>query len=101
MGSFCLLEVANSLILWAVQLLAAQVLLNLLILFSIAQLSGDLARVTTGIGSVGSLGSLALRSAFAAVSGEHVLVVATQGVVVQFIIIEGEVVAGRGGGGHC
>lgn len=63
--------------------------------FGVAQLGADLPRVSTGVVAVGAQLGLALRPSLAAVSGEHVLVVLAECVVVEEV---GGVLACLGGG---
>jgi len=87
-----LLELDNSLLLRAIQLFAP---LLLFLLLGVVELGDDFAGVTAWIMAVGALGNFSLRSLLATVTGEHVLVVTTQSVVVHLFFNESVE------GGHC
>lgn len=76
------LQFSDSLLLGTVELFAAQRLLDFVIAFSVAQFGGDLSRMSTRVIAMAKF-CLTLGSSLATVTREHVLVMLTEGVVVQ------------------
>lgn len=77
------LEVSHSLLFGTVELFASQRLLNLVIAFRVAKLGGNLSRMSTRVVAVRAKLCFTLRPALSTVTTEHVLVMLTEGVVVQ------------------